>query len=919
MNKNLEIKFVGDSKNLSLNIDQINKKLGKMNEKVDKTSASFKRLAGATVSFVALKSAFDKSVESAVTFERIQRKLSVATGDSKAAFESVNEIVKLYGLNLSRTADSFGSFAASTRGTIIEGKAATKIFSDVSAAVASMGLDANNSERIFKALEQIMSKGKVSAEELRNQLGDAGLAGAFGIAARAMGVTTTELDKLMSTGKLMSAEFLPKFAAQLKKDLGGSASEAADSLQGSMNKIDNSIFLITSSVGLELAPAMASFANTLNELTPRIVGATKEIKTMSSVVLALSAPLGGLPETLAAVGAGFIVLRNSAVIATFATTAFMEIATAPSLIALAATVGAAAAPFVALAAVIGFTSLKLKELYDVIKLNEQADATAESNRLAAIKSNLLVNANLETLIEKYRKLGIVGKDLDAKLKSLNITTSSASKGTFENAKNVIRALSVFKKADLDSKILALKPFRKELENIGISFDELAKNKNRKAVEQAFSKLPLFMNAAAASSKNFIASISKLTTSRLERLTKKYATERAKVVSIHGEGSAQVIAIDKAFTSFSEFENRKRVKSFNDKAKREEEIEARKNERIKSFAISQDQQLQDALIASRRAKASLKFKSAPVDSGSLSGIDSRIVAQKAFNAEKRAIDADAFAISQDRKRSEFDLELVALGLHEDGKSAIIEERRLAFAELEIARKDEFISLQDEERTLELEKLTEFEQAKEDIIVDFKNRGADLASEFGALQNNITNANFSKLFGDTKKFADNSQKLWKSGFDGKVAVTQAGLGVISGLMDSGNRKMFEAGKVAAIANATISTIQGATQALSLGPILGPVMAGVVTAMGVANISKIASTKFGGGAKPSASSAPSIPTPPSPSSTQESAQPAQQAGAQVNLTIQALDPAAIDETTMQSIGDRLAPVLQSSFDRGQNFAVA
>ena len=61
-----------------------------------------------------------------------------------------------------------------------------------------MHLSAYESEGAFKALEQMLSKGKVSAEELRGQLGER-IPGAFQIAARAMGMTTSELDKFMSS------------------------------------------------------------------------------------------------------------------------------------------------------------------------------------------------------------------------------------------------------------------------------------------------------------------------------------------------------------------------------------------------------------------------------------------------------------------------------------------------------------------------------------------------------------------------------------------------------------------------------------------------------------------------------------------------------------------------------------------------
>lgn len=67
----------------------------------------------------------------------------------------------------------------------------------------------------------------------------------------------------------------------------------------------------------------------------------------------------------------------------------------------------------------------------------------------------------------------------------------------------------------------------------------------------------------------------------------------------------------------------------------------------------------------------------------------------------------------------------------------------------------------------------------------------------------------------------------------------------LMNSGSKELFRIGQAAAIANAGISMYEGIGKAWGLGPILGPPMAALVGAAGLANIHKIATTKFGGGA--------------------------------------------------------------------------
>ena len=81
-----------------------------------------------------------------------------------------------------------------------------------------MGLSADDTRGALRALEQIVSKGTVSAEELRGQLGER-LPGAFQIASRAMGVTTQELGEMLQRGEVLVEDLLPKLAKELRSSV----------------------------------------------------------------------------------------------------------------------------------------------------------------------------------------------------------------------------------------------------------------------------------------------------------------------------------------------------------------------------------------------------------------------------------------------------------------------------------------------------------------------------------------------------------------------------------------------------------------------------------------------------------------------------------------------------------------------------
>ncbi|MBL8351195.1 MAG: tape measure protein [Burkholderiaceae bacterium] len=142
------------------------------------------------------------------------------------------------GLEFASTAKSYMQFSAAARETALEGAGVRKVFEAVSKASTVMGLSAAENQGVLLALGQMMSKGTVQAEELRGQLGER-LPGSFQIAARAMGVTTAELGKMLEQGQVLSEDFLPKFARQLESELGDSAAKAGERTEAAINRMGN--------------------------------------------------------------------------------------------------------------------------------------------------------------------------------------------------------------------------------------------------------------------------------------------------------------------------------------------------------------------------------------------------------------------------------------------------------------------------------------------------------------------------------------------------------------------------------------------------------------------------------------------------------------------------------------------------------
>ena len=85
----------------------------------------------------------------------------------------------------------------------------------------------------------MISKGKVTTEELRRQLGER-LPGAMGIMAASLGVTIVELDRMLKAGEVLSAEALPRFAKAVEIAFGIESIEKVENLQSSLGRLAGS-------------------------------------------------------------------------------------------------------------------------------------------------------------------------------------------------------------------------------------------------------------------------------------------------------------------------------------------------------------------------------------------------------------------------------------------------------------------------------------------------------------------------------------------------------------------------------------------------------------------------------------------------------------------------------------------------------
>lgn len=224
--------------------------------------------------------------------DSLKRGLVSIAGSTKAAEAELAFIKKTsneLGLELSSTGKAYLQLTAATKGTEIEGSKTRDIFTAVSRAMSQLGKSSAETENALRAVSQIASKGTVSMEELRGQLGEA-LPGAMKAAADGMGVTVQELDKMVSSGSVLAKDLLPKLALSLDKiyATGG----RPDGLTAEFNRFKNKVSEVAIELGESgltkaLSDTAIAGAQTVGVLGKAFVGLGKGIGEVAAAVVTL--------------------------------------------------------------------------------------------------------------------------------------------------------------------------------------------------------------------------------------------------------------------------------------------------------------------------------------------------------------------------------------------------------------------------------------------------------------------------------------------------------------------------------------------------------------------------------------------------------------------------------------------------------
>jgi tape measure domain-containing protein len=195
-----------------------------------------------------------KQLESARTIVK-------ATTGSTKALDLANVQADRTGARLDESRTAIKSLSIQAQNTPLESKVGD-IFKGASTTASALQLNQEQQSRLYLAINQILGKGTVQSEELKQQLGELGVS--FQLASRAAGLSPQQFSKQLEQGAVLSTDFAPKFARQLVLEQSGLALKAADTPQGLENKLSNSKLLLQEAVGEQSLPLITAGMKALN-------------------------------------------------------------------------------------------------------------------------------------------------------------------------------------------------------------------------------------------------------------------------------------------------------------------------------------------------------------------------------------------------------------------------------------------------------------------------------------------------------------------------------------------------------------------------------------------------------------------------------------------------------------------------------
>ena len=226
-----------------------------------------------------LRQALGATAEYAAGLQRLRIALKGVTTSQEeyqASLAFIQQTTKDFAIPQEVVTRQFTKLQASVQGAGGNLEDTKTAFNGIVAAVRATGGSLSDVDAALTATAQVFSKGKVSAEELRQQIGER-LPGAFTLFAESMGLTPQELDKALEDGKVSLQDF-QGFAEAIFERYGENAKAIADSPAAAGDRLKVALERLNESIGTLLKPIGEAFQNIFTDIVNAITSAANALQ-----------------------------------------------------------------------------------------------------------------------------------------------------------------------------------------------------------------------------------------------------------------------------------------------------------------------------------------------------------------------------------------------------------------------------------------------------------------------------------------------------------------------------------------------------------------------------------------------------------------------------------------------------------------
>jgi tape measure domain-containing protein len=240
-----------------------------MTSGLNKLESSLFSLKSILIAFTAVIGIFKQIGEEITRFQAFISAMSVSTGGVKEArveFAFLMDMADRLGISINALSHNYSQMAAAATNSGMTMTQLRDIFESFSVAARVMHLSSQDTKLMFYSLTQMVSKGVVSMEELRRQLGEK-LPGAMNIAANSLNTTMPQLEAAIRKGVVNSAKFLPIFAESVRATFGPGLNNATAAFDAEVNRLTNNLQkMVIVFYDLGVADAFTNIIKELNRI-----------------------------------------------------------------------------------------------------------------------------------------------------------------------------------------------------------------------------------------------------------------------------------------------------------------------------------------------------------------------------------------------------------------------------------------------------------------------------------------------------------------------------------------------------------------------------------------------------------------------------------------------------------------------------